>query len=248
MKVLIAAMFMACAPAQAVTTVYDLAADWSDGSNPAGPWSYEGTQSVPIANHLADWDPSGSTVFAGPQPAWAATVFQQQGHIPVWLKSVGEATGLDLPAGFVAGHAIESDSLRTNVRWTSPLDATIEIAGSVWLLHDIGRDMNWRLLVNNVEVTGGFLLDSEVSLYNSATPFDIANGSGGSGALLHTVSVGDEVSLEIWRRNSSADWVGVNLTLTADSDVFVPEPASILFMSAAAFALCKRRRSVMIAG
>ena len=38
--------------------LYDLAADWSDTTNPNGVWSYNKSSGVPFTNHVSDWDAS----------------------------------------------------------------------------------------------------------------------------------------------------------------------------------------------
>ena len=208
-------------------SIYDLSADWSDATNPNGVWSYNYSQGVAFPIHLVDWEPSagGQTHFAGPQPAWA----NQPGHVPMWFKSVGVTAGtfwnLDIPAGRVGMHGIES-STRSNVTWTSPISGTIGITGGVWLMRNLGRNMDWRILVNGTPITGERLLFSQTGTFNSGNPFDYSLGTGGSGALSQAVGVGDVISLELFRQNSWADFVGVDLTITAQSGgSVVPAPA-----------------------
>ncbi len=108
-------------------TVYDLAGDWSDVNNPNSPWSYNDGPGSPITTHWDNWDSTGGIQ----QPAWAATQFPNQGHVPVWFKSVtGGITdfesGIGVPVGRVGMHGTSGTSSLVNtpagVTWTRVVD------------------------------------------------------------------------------------------------------------------------------
>jgi len=67
--------------------IYDLKTDWSDLTNPNGPWSYrEGNNVLP---HVDDWL-GLSNDFTGVQPAWARAETGNT-HVPSWMKVVSPA-------------------------------------------------------------------------------------------------------------------------------------------------------------
>lgn len=212
--------------------VWDLAEDWSDTRNPNGVWSYNAAPGVPLTSHHADWDPTREG-FGGAQPAWAAVQVPAGGHVPAWLRSVGTPPGsvhdFDLPVGRVGVHGSEVLSLTneptpTEATWTSPIDGFIEIEGDAWLMRKtLGRPMDWALYLNDSLLTDGSLLPTDP--YNSTSPFDLANGSGGPTALRVPVQIGDVVSLQIVKPGADlpAEFVGVDLRITE-----VPEPWSLV--------------------
>lgn len=93
------------------SSIYDLANDWSNTSNPNGPWSYNGG-SNPLPLELS-WDPSNVASFTGIQPAWAyapqpSDLQAKNGNqVPFWLKSVGNSQ-FDMPAGKVIVHSYDT--------------------------------------------------------------------------------------------------------------------------------------------
>src|SRR6187200_1009681 len=91
--------FIACACALPAYCAgpWDLAADWSDATNPNGVWSYNLAPGVPLTTHWDDWD-AVDISYSADQPAWALEPVQGPQHVPAWLKSRGVALdGYDLP-------------------------------------------------------------------------------------------------------------------------------------------------------
>lgn len=88
--------------------------------------------------------------------------------------------------------------------------------------------MDWRLLINGVEVTGGNV--SKSNPYSSADPFGFSEGYGGQTVLIQNVEVGDTVIIEIEKTTEWAYFLGVDMTIkTADEIATVPElPNGIL--------------------
>ena len=151
--------------------VYDLADDWSDTSNPNGPWSYNAGE-APIVNHL---DAIFTHAWEDSQPGWAMTP-QGAGHTPVWFKMAIEDDEWDLPIGTVAVHGSDLDPGNpnsftqepTNVTWTSPTAGTISISGGAWLTQALGRSMDWTLSHNGALLDNGRLNDEDP--YDSSDP------------------------------------------------------------------------------
>jgi hypothetical protein len=209
---------------------YDLATDWSDAHNPNGVWSYnQGTS--PITIHQSNWN---TLDFSSPQPAWAAAQAQLPNHVPAWLKSLGVASSpsLDAPKGRVLVHGTSPNSSTNqapaDVSWTSPLDGTIVITGDTWLARKIyGRAMDWNIYDNGTLLTHGSLTSSDP--FTSAHPFLFASGTGGPSVLTRHVSVGEVITFETHWTAVDAEFVGVDLTITATATE-VPEPGSLILL------------------
>ena len=96
---------------------WHLSGDWSDASNPNGPWSYNKMPGVPIVGHQSDWD-SLDVVFTTAQPAWAEAQLPATGHVPAWFKVVsGTDPEIDLPLGVVGMHGSADPFSPAGVVW-----------------------------------------------------------------------------------------------------------------------------------
>jgi hypothetical protein len=222
---------------EAVT--YDLQTDWSDAANANGVWSYrEGNNLLP---QVTSWQSSlGGWTTA--QPGWADSE-NGSDRIPFWFKSNGsENFARDYLAGDIVIHTTDGASGAGNgfgnVAWTSPLNGFADISGAVWMGRDIGRSNHWRLMINGVTVTEGDISSGDI--YDRASPFNLATGTGGSGAVTNVpVSIGTIIALEFERTSVAGDFVGTKLTIDA-----VPEPSSVLLCALGLLgALARRRRS-----
>ncbi len=213
----------------------DLTADWSDASNPNVVWSYnEGANPLP---QVSNWQ-SASTSWN--QPGWARSE-NGTNRLPFWFQSNGtEPFTHDWAAGDIVVHTTDTangvGNGFANVTWTSPLAGTADISGAVWMGREIARSNHWRLLINNITVSEGDIADGDV--YSSASPFDLATGTGGAGALSNVaVSIGTVIALQLENTSSFGDFVGVQFTVNA-----VPEPTSIAIIAGCLAPLVLRRR------
>jgi hypothetical protein len=173
---------------------YDVAADWSDASNPNGVWSYGGGNSGVfdlLSMHQAAWLPED---LGANQPAWADTA----SGIPGWCLGTG-LSQWNFPAGQVGCHS------PTMLRWTAPTTGQVEVGGGLWLMRNWNRNQNWQLRVNGTAVTSGLLPWGP----NSGNPLNLGTGSGGTEALLQTVAAGDTVELYLYPAAGTGDFVGV---------------------------------------
>ena len=209
-------MTFTAALADGAVVVYDLAADWSDTTNPNGVWSYNKGAGDPILTHQDPWSP-GTT-----QSGWAEAPMSDRGHIPVWLKSVGWG---GLPAGRVGVHTTDSYSANpsagiANVTWTSPIAGTIVVSGGVWLPgRTYDRPQAWRVLdQNDLVVASGSLTINDP--YTASNPFLFEETM--------SVSAGDVITTELYKLGNVGYWVGLDLTITAQP---IPEPSSLIVWS-----------------
>ncbi len=195
-------------------SVYNLQLDWSDTSNPNGPWTLrEGNNPLP---HVSNWTlaPWGT-----PQPGWARSPNPGTG-LPFFFKSNGtEALGAhDWVGGQVVVHSTDTSngvgSGPANVLFTVPEPGTLTVGGGVWIGREIGRGVNWTLLLNGAALTSGSVSSGDP--YSSASPFAFSAGSGGAAAVtgLH-VSANDQLMLRFDSQITSAgDFVVINLSVS----------------------------------
>ncbi len=198
----------------AASLVYDLAADWSETSNPNGPWTYrEGNNPLP---HVASYDPESWSV---PQPAWAKASFPSQSRLPGWYRSNNSeifCNDSEIDAGEVACVTTDAQngvgSGAANITWTCPTNGTVDISGALWMLRDIGRSNNFSVYFNQTLLTTGSLSSGDP--YSHSNPFNLANASGGAAVLQGIpVTVGDVIRLEIVKTSYAGDFVGVRLRI-----------------------------------
>lgn len=185
---------------------HDLAADWSDASNPNGVWSYRSGSTV-LAG-VADWTPLTEPTV---QPAWAPGQ-----SIPAWFRSVADnPEGMDFLTGDVVVHSAGVAEFSANVLWTSPIDSFIVIRGAAWMVRDLGRSNNWILLHNGVVLSAGSVFSGDP--YSRISPFNFADGSGGAAALQRVpVLAGDSIELRIERTSGNGDFVAMRLEIIDD--------------------------------
>jgi hypothetical protein len=214
--------------------IADLHGDWSDTSNPNttanGIWTYrEGTNALPLVN---DWTPLGATA---PQPAWAPG--NDDGNfLPAIFRSTTDL--FDWQTGDVIVHSTDptngSASSTVNVVWTSAISTTVNLDGAAWMVRDLGRGNDWRLLLNGDVLSTGHIQSGDG--FSRSAPFSFQNGSGGSAALANlSLTVGDQISLEVVKTSVNGDFVGVNLSITS-----VPEPSSFGLLIIAGIAVTRR--------
>jgi hypothetical protein len=197
----------------AYAQTYDLQADWSEKSNPNGVWTYRhGGKPLP---HVDAWQRNlgGWGVH---QPGWARSE-DDNTRLPFWFRSNGsESFAHDYVAGDIVVHTWDGangvGSGQANAVWTAPAMGIATISGAVWMGRDIGRSNNWTIYRSGVPLTSGSISTGDP--YDRAHPFDLADGSGGSGAITGIrVCGGDELRLEIVPTSGAGDFVGVRLSV-----------------------------------
>jgi hypothetical protein len=216
-------------PGSVGATVYDLKTDWSDTTNPNGPWTYnQGVTPLPL---IADFIPGKS------QPAWAWVPITSSGHTPIWLKAVENGIGGDVLLGDVVVHGTDPNNTNgsgeANVTWTSNLAGTAQISGNVWFAGGEGRSVDWYLQFNDYTLASGTVWDGDP--WYRDHPFNF-------GTFSRTLAAGDVISFQTNASSGSvAHFVGVNLTIDA---VPVPVPPAIWLFGSGLVGLIGLRRKV----
>lgn len=206
-----------------LATTWDVRNDWSDASNPNGVWSYrEGGNALP---HVAAWQAG----LGYAQPAWSVGENAPSEYLPAWFKATGTASGLDWVVGDVVVHTTDPANGPSQgnaiLKWTSPITATVQMVGSIWLTRDIGRSVAWSLLRNGTPFTGGSVFSGDS--FNRNNPMSLGDGTGGAGVMGNIpVSTGDTIELLLVTTSGNAlgDLVGINLKISDDVTGIGDEP------------------------
>lgn len=179
--------------------VWMLSADWSDVSNPNGPWKYRSTTAL-LATNQSAWLPND---LGANQPAWA----DGAETIPGWYLSTG--LGLwDVPEGTVACHS------PAVIRWKSPIAGQIQISGNCWLTRDQGRTLQVKLKHSGVEFTSAVITRASGT---SGSPFDFSQMSAGANVLTRNVQINDVIEFQTNANPGSfEDFLAVEINIHSD--------------------------------
>ncbi|MGD9693673.1 MAG: hypothetical protein AB7G17_06530 [Phycisphaerales bacterium] len=198
----------------------NLTTDWSNTTNPFGPWSMR------EAFHLLPFVPSWQTTLGGwaePQPGWAKSA-NGLNRVPFFFQSNGAETFThDWTAGQIVCRTWDSANGIGNgqaaATWTASEQGVAFVSGAVWLGRDVGNSANWRISLNLAHRSGGSLTTGDP--YSSSSPFNLALGDGGPNALRGiTVTPGDQLSLFLSPTSQTGPFVVID-NLTVD---FTPIP------------------------
>src|SRR5437868_10204070 len=154
---------------------YNLAADWSDTSNPNGVWSYLVNGAVPPSGIR------GGDVFGVPTPIWGTSSFEG------WSRSNGD----------VFGHTLNNGD-PMQIRWTSPTAGFIDVTGAVWGARDILRYNNWSISLNGIPLYLGVVGSGDP--YSRSSPRSILLPSRHSGQYRHASKAEQKESSRSHRR------------------------------------------------
>jgi hypothetical protein len=212
-------MWCFCGTAAASTT-FSLSGDWSNTTNPNGPWSYnQGTHVLPLT---AVWNGAGSALVGCNQPAWAPSN-NSGDFLPALMKPNSCAAkffGTDphnglanVMPGDIVVHTVDSANGNPSLgvatfHFTVPTGdpGAYQITGSVWdagLTFGTSRPQAWALLVNGVQKAAGTLAGN------------IPRSEAQKVNITVSLAGGDTVDLELMRSGSGFGYfVGTNMTLT----------------------------------
>jgi hypothetical protein len=229
------------------STIYDLAGQWSNTSNPNGPWTYrEGTSALPL---ISNYDFGGTVSGFTAQAAWAPSNAGGS-FLPVWLQSsqtgtpFGFETGAVLPGDVIVhstdnfngpGHGI------ANVIWTAPSAGTIDISGDIWWVRNISRVNDFSVSVGGTVISDGSISDG--SSFTRSSPLAFSSGLlPGDSFTGIPVSAGEIVELAITNGTAAGEIDGIGLQINESTAVSaVPEP-NYLWLVALVLALIGLRR------
>ena len=212
--------------------IYDLSTDWSDTVNPNGVWSY-GDSVGPITMQQ-------SSYLAAGQNAWAFSN-DGPGIIASWLRtSQNGLPQLDYLLGDVITGPWDGNVGQPGrgpasvVRWTSPIDATIDVSDFTWNAHlGGGQEIDWSLSVDGNVLQSGTLATNGTSSRSATTPFSQTGIA---------VQAGDVLAFGFQPHNFFANWAGLSLTIEATPGSVVTEPASVGMLAVGVVGLLARRR------
>ncbi len=211
------------APAANATT-YDLNSDWSNTSNPNGPWALlQGNAPLPF---VPGW--------TGINSAWAPS--NNNGNfLPGWFQAneTGASacgSNCDWNVGDVIMHTVDASNGNpslgvANVQFTSPTAGVADISGVLWNARNIGRSQGWDLYVGGLLVDSGSLPGNGTITESDPTTFNLA------GILL---SANETVDLAIFNTGGTGDFVGNDLTINFTA---TPLPSTWLMLLGGLFGL-----------
>ena len=202
-------LFLLCSKS-AIGFAWDAKADWSDVTNPIGPWSYRASDgqllqvtSAGIGGSPAGWSLDGTNTTT-------PNLFDDD-----WAP--GGSQGVDE----FAGHG------PWMVRWTSPENAVIQISGSLWQKFEMDRHMAYKILHNgSIIAQGEVLVNGNDTIIESAGkvtfgPIErevlagdtieyVCDGSGSSGNTTSTFAVASFQIESISQLEARIEFDGIN--------------------------------------
>lgn len=214
--------------------VYDLSSDWSNSSNPNGPWSYnQGSTPLPFVPNFN----FGGTgwVSSCNQPAWAPSNATGD-YLPAFLKvdacvTTTENTEYPLAnvmAGDVWVHTVDGSNGNpslgaANVLFTLPASGgagSYTISGSLWdslssSPTSDSRPQDWSLFLNGARIATGVL--SGNVFRSQAQTF----------SMVENLNVGDQVKLQIVEDPAAPAGFIVSINLTISPAGAPPGPVTV---------------------
>ena len=237
MRVLLSAaalsIFLLTGTTRADASTYDLTTDWSDLVNPNGVWSY--------GDSIGAITVQQSAYLAAGQKAWAFSN-GGPGVIASWLRtSQNGLPQLDYLLGDVITGPWDGNVGQPGrgpasvVRWTSPIEGTIDVSGFTWNAHlSGGQAIDWSLSVDGNVFQSGTLASNGISSRSATTPFAQTGIA---------VQTGDVLAFSFQPNNFFANWAGLSLTIeTNPGESVVMEPASAGMLAIGVIGLLARRR------
>jgi len=224
---------MMLAASTANAAVYDLQSDWSESSNPNGPWAFR------HGSTLLTWFSEIPVTGIANQGMWGTSNVIGN-FVPVAFRAAydGSVIGLDYLAGdiFLGARDFANGSMNGvgTIAWTSPVSGTIDITGSIWTMRAIGRSTDWALVLDDTTLNGGNLSGATHSR-NNALPLNFTGLA---------VSIGDVLEFRFdTPANQLGDPLGLSLTITTHNEAQpAPEPATLAVLSATVVAFGALRR------
>jgi hypothetical protein len=217
---IVIAVTAAVVPGRAsATTLYDLKSQWSNASNPNGPWTLlQGATALPAD---ADWTPLSDTDPAYTkkngrhiaQPAWAPGN-QAGSFLPGWFKAAvnPQTAGADWKRGDIVFHTTDNfngqGSGPASVLFTVPAAGKATISGYIYNgRNNLDRDQVWQLLVAGAVVASGDLPGNGSVTRKTPTKFKLPAMSVEAGETIQLIAT------ENGGPSGAGDFLGTDLTI-----------------------------------
>lgn len=210
----ILALLQSAATASAAKTTYDLNKDWSNTQNPNGVWSYNDND-VPISVFQQFWWGQSGWGYLALGDGCIIKGSYFEGLTDPWGNPIAPA--FDWQPGDVMLHALSrpygGDTTFLNVKWTSPGDGIIDIAGRAWdgqIFAD--RDVAWKLIVGDTTIAER---RSVIGLHRIDAGSKFESNLIGNNSLKHIrVKKGDIVEFRVMTDTYYGHFVGIEETIT----------------------------------
>jgi hypothetical protein len=206
-------------------TVYDLASDFSNSSNPNGVWSYlQGSTALPLQVQPTDGNtlnPAAANGYFGVADNFSSAPFILEASRDG--ASTAPFTDNDFLAGDILVHSTTpGDGAPVFVDWTAPEAGTITYSGEVWYAHSpVDRSQDYILTLGGSDLATGTVTNGDglnaPSTFTSSGPLTVTGGE--ALALELTPSAGQEFG--------SLSGVDVTVDLTPDA----PEPGTVVLLA-----------------
>jgi len=214
----LAALLVSAASANAV--VYDLAADFSNASNPNGPWSYgAGLTHYPQPSMPNDLNAAAGNGYWGGGAHFFVAPFVVQ------VSQDGSATGPYVNGDFLTDDVVVhgyNDGSTITISWTAPGAGTISFDSAFWYAHSIVQRSQDVAITLDGAALGGFVLTNGVTRSSAFTLSDsgLAVDAGDVLAFSFTKTAGQQYG----------SLSGISATIDFTSSGAIPEPASWVLM------------------
>jgi hypothetical protein len=213
-------------------TIYDLANDFSNTSNPNGVWSYvQGSTPLPLQSEPTDdnsLNPAAANGYFGVATNFSTAPFifeaSQDG------ASSPPYTDNDFLPGDILAHSTNpGDGANLFIDWTAPADGTITYSGEVWYAHSpVDRSNDYALTLDGgSDLASGTVTNGDG--LSAPSTFD------SSGSL--TVDAGDVLALELVPTAGQEFGSLAGVDLTVDFAASSPEPGTILLLAGGLFGI-----------
>lgn len=229
--------------AQASAATSNLAADFSDASNPNGAWSY--TYGSTTLSHFAQPTTANSLNSAAANGYWGTggDFFAA----PFLLKTTanGASTGVYNNGDFLAGDVLvhgPNNGSAVAINWTASDAGSISFTSSIWYAHSIvSRSEDVTVFLNGTSL-GSVTVTNGITRTNALTSLSGTNLAVAAGDVLSfrfSKSTGQEFG--------SLAGIGATVDFTPTATAAVPEPATwaMMILGFGAIGVSTRRRKAV---
>lgn len=207
---------------QAQAAIYSLSGDFSDVSNPNGPWSFTQGATV-LAHHAQPGDGNAANVAAGNGFYGAISNFSRG---PFLFKATEDGGGVsgyndgDFLTGDVVAHGTNvGDGADLFINWTAPTAGLLSFTSSIWYAHSVvNRSGDVEALLDGLSL-GSVTVNNTFNRSNALTTLSGSNLA---------VAAGDVLSFRIAPSAGQpfGTLTGISATVDFTAAGVVPEPST----------------------